>query len=72
MRMKALEDEEHTFCVLRVDPDAVVRDGNQPFAISALGPNVYFWRFIISVLDCIAEKVLEKLAHLSWVGIDGR
>src|SRR6266576_2452246 len=70
--VQALEYGEDPVGVLRVDPDAVVRDGEARRPTLALGRQVDPWRPLLDELDCVRDQVLEELAKLRLVAPDGR
>ena len=70
--VEPLEDEEYSFCVLRVDADAVVGDGELPGVIGVICDYVNFGRLFAAEFDGVAYEVLEQLRKLDVVEIDLR
>ncbi len=65
--VQALEDDEDALEILRVDPDAVVADREDPLHVFLLDADMDFRPFFAVELDRIADQVLEKRLDLGII-----
>ena len=58
--VEALEYCEYPLGMSRVDSDAAVADGEDPFTIFLYCRNMHFWRLVPPELDGVAYQILEQ------------
>ena len=66
--VETLEESKNRFVVLLVNTDAVVADAEDPVVFIFLSPDLYARRCLRTVLNCIADEVLENLHDLRPTG----
>src|SRR5690242_16860233 len=69
--VQALEHEEDALAVLRIEPDAVVRDAERPRAAVLARRDVHARGFGAAELERVGDQVLEELRELPLVAVDG-
>jgi hypothetical protein len=69
--VQALEKDEDPFKVLRVNSQAIVAHGKNPFVATVFrSGDVYARDFGAAVLDCVPHEVLKYLSQLRFVRRD--
>jgi len=69
--VQALKDDEEAVKVLRINADAIIRDGEDPFVTLSLAREVNARRLLAVELDGIADEVLKQLHQLRPVAHHG-
>ena len=64
---QALENNENLFRVLRVEANAIITHGENPFLRVFVNRNTHLRRFVPVEFDRIANQVLEQLHQLDFV-----
>src|SRR5690348_1215814 len=67
--VQALEHEEDALAVLRIEPDAVVGDREEPRAVVFAGAHVHARTLGAVELERIRDEVLEELRELALVAV---
>jgi hypothetical protein len=70
--VQALKHAKNAVGILRVDANAIVAHGEDPFLIRACYAYMHSWLLIPMELDGITDEVLHQLDELSRVPYDGR
>src|SRR5512137_3150919 len=65
--VQPLKDVEDAVEILRLNPDAIVPDGEKPILLPFLDANMDFWRPFTSELNRVADEVLKHLRHLGGI-----
>ena len=69
--MQSLEKNEDPFKVLRINPEAVVAYGKDPFIATVFrGGDMYARDFGTVIFDCVPDKVLKYLTQLRFIRLD--
>ncbi len=70
--METLKHDEDLLEMLRVDSNAVVSNGKDPFAVLiSLGRDVDARRFGAAIFDGVFDQILEQLDQLRTIGSHG-
>src|SRR5579862_6167048 len=70
--VEPLEDAEDHLLVFRSDPNPVVANAEDPFALAMLCADVQARRTIRTIFEAVADEVLKKLRDLSFMAPDPR
>ena len=71
--MQPLEEDKDPFKVLWGNPQAIVANGKDPFAVTVFrGRDVYTRYFGAAILDCVPDEVLKYLSQLGFVRHESR
>ncbi len=71
--MQPLEGRKNCRSILRIESDAIVSNGNDPFPACLFSEDVDFRRLIgLAIFQSVSYQILEQPHHLSAVHFNGR
>jgi hypothetical protein len=69
--VQPLEKDKDPLKVLRINPQAIVSHGKDPFRATVFpGRDVYAWDFGTAVLNCVPDEVLKYLGQLRIIRLN--